>query len=98
MESLKAIFDRNNVTGILESAGYELDRQHRFRMREERTASAVVNIDGTVHDYGSDFYGDIFDVLKSRGMSFPDVMIHILTVKENAIAVRTMSSVAGSVK
>jgi len=72
MEFLRSILNRDNVTKILESVGYEVDGKHRFKMREERTPSAVVNADGTVHDFGSDFHGDVFKVLETRGMTFPD--------------------------
>ena len=72
MEFLRSILDRDKVSGILESVGYELNRQYKFRMREERTPSAVVNVDGTVHDFGSAFHGDVFKVLQETGMSFPE--------------------------
>ncbi len=72
MEHLRAMLNRDIVADILESAGYELDRQYKFKLREERTPSAVLNADGWVHDYGSGFHGDVFKVLQSRGMNFPD--------------------------
>ncbi len=73
MQNIKNRLDRDSVSLLLERAGYEIDRHCKFMLREERTPSAVINTDGTVHDYGDDFHGDVFDVLmKYKGMTFPD--------------------------
>ncbi len=72
VKNIKRLIDRNSVHIVLESVGYKVDAHYKFKMREdERTASAIINTDGTIHDFGSDFHGDIFDVLQiGRGMTF----------------------------
>ncbi len=89
MEAIKATLDRDRVSNVLQAIGYEVTPQHKFRMREdERTASAVINLDGTVHDYGADFHGDVFNVLQTRGMTFPEAkqfVMEQLGITENGI-------------
>lgn len=74
LKNIKRLINRDSVHIVLESVGYKVDAHHKFKMREdERTASAIINVDGTIHDFGSDFHGDIFDVLQiGRGMTFSE--------------------------
>jgi hypothetical protein len=45
MEHLRTMLDRDKVVSTLEYAGYEFDRKYKFKFREERMLSAVVNVD-----------------------------------------------------
>jgi len=76
IRDLKAIVSRDDVVGILNSVGYTVEtRTFKFCLREERTPSAVVNKDCSIHDYGSGYHGDILDLLtKYNGMSLSDAI------------------------
>jgi len=66
---------REHTVSLLQSWGYEVSsRNHKFCARGERTPSAYVNTDGTIHDFGgSAFHGDIIDFLKEHhNMSFKE--------------------------
>lgn len=55
---------RESCAQALINLGYEVSRQWAFKLREdERTASAYVNKNGLIHDFGSGFHGDLVDVL-----------------------------------
>lgn len=62
---------RENMAGALMSLGYEVSRQWQFKLRDEQTPSAKINMDGSVHDFGSGFHGDLIDILQEyRNMDF----------------------------
>jgi len=70
---IKSTLNRDSVSIVLQAVGYQVSSHYKFRMREdEKTASAIINLDGTIHDFGSDFHSDVFDVLQTRGMTFPE--------------------------
>lgn len=56
--------DREQVASALMSLGYDVNRKWQFAAREERTASAYINANGTIHDYGSGWHGDLADFLR----------------------------------
>ena len=61
---------REAVASALSSLGYKIARSWHFAARDERTPSAYVNPDGTIHDFGGHFHGDLADFLceyKSMG-------------------------------
>lgn len=61
---LKPSLNGEIVRDILENLGYEFNRNKQFRLRDERTPSASIRIDGFIKDFGSGWSGDIFDLLK----------------------------------
>lgn len=75
-EDVKNRLTRDDILNILSSQGYEVStRDYKFRLRDEKTPSAMINQDGTIHDYGADFHGDIFDVLKEyKSISFKEAL------------------------
>jgi DNA primase len=56
--------DREQVASALMSLGYEVNRHWQFAARDERTPSAMINQNGSIHDYGSGFHGDLADFLR----------------------------------
>lgn len=55
---------RDNVAQILIRLGYKLSADYKFKIRNERTASASVDKNGRICDFGGSFSGSIFDFLK----------------------------------
>jgi len=67
MPKLKAILSIDAVKTLLIILGYTFKgNSYKFKLRkDEKTASAVINKDCTIHDFGGDFHGDIFKLLTS---------------------------------
>ena len=64
-EQVKSQLTRDDVVSILIQYGYEVStKDFKFCLRDEKTPSALINQDCSIHDYGSDFHGDILDVLQ----------------------------------
>jgi DNA primase len=62
--------DREQVASALMSLGHDVNRKWQFAARDERTASAYINANGTIHDFGSAFHGDLADFLQEyKGFS-----------------------------
>ncbi len=82
ISDLKSRLNREDVVSVLSGFGYEIStRDYKLKLRDEKTASAVINQDCTIHDYGSDYHGDLFDLLQEfHSMSLPDA---IKTVSEH---------------
>jgi DNA primase len=58
------ITNRENTASALIALGYRVNRSWHFAAREdERTPSAYINDNGTIHDFGSGFHGDFADFL-----------------------------------
>lgn len=55
---------RENVAQILIRLGYRVSADYKFKIRDERTASASVDKNGRICDFGGSFGGSIFDFLK----------------------------------
>lgn len=56
--------NKEQTAEILESFGYEIDRNFKFKIRDEKTASASINPkNGKIKDFGSGWVGDIVDFL-----------------------------------
>lgn len=52
------------ITGcLLQGIGYSVDSSGKFKIRDERTASASVRNDGYIKDFGGDFGGNIINFL-----------------------------------
>lgn len=73
------LLGRDETAALLSNLGYQIDRGFKFKARPERTASAVINRDGTIHDFGtSAFHGDIIDFLKQfHSMTFADAKAYV---------------------
>lgn len=54
---------REEAASALISLGYRVSRSWHFAARDERTPSAYINPDGTIHDFGCGFHGDLVDFL-----------------------------------
>jgi hypothetical protein len=76
ISDIKSQLNRDDVSSILTSFGYEVStRDYKFRLRDENTASAIINQDGTIHDYGADYHGDILDTLQQfQNLSFSEAL------------------------
>lgn len=76
IKQLKERLNRDDVVSILNSTGYSVEtRTFKFCLRDEKTASAVINLDNSIHDYGSGYHGDILDLLvKHNSMSLADAI------------------------
>ena len=76
IQELKSHLNRDDVVSILTNVGYEVDtRAFKFCLRDEKTASAVINLDNSIHDYGNGYHGDILDLLvKYNAMSLSDAI------------------------
>ena len=62
---VKLHLDQDSSMHILSYIGYEFTRSKMFKLRpEERTASAHVNKEGFIYDFGSGWGGDMISVLK----------------------------------
>ena len=56
---------REEMASALSSLGYEINRQWEFKLRrDEKTASAKINMNGSVHDFGSGWHGDLIALLQ----------------------------------
>lgn len=55
---------REEMASVLTSLGYEISRSWQFKLRDEKTPSALINNDGSVHDYGNGWHGDLISLLQ----------------------------------
>lgn len=79
IETLKEQLTFEIVVDVLTSVGYEVIG-NKFKLREdERTNSANVNYKSlNIKDYGSDYFGDIFDVLQTyHEMDFREALRYV---------------------
>lgn len=74
LESIKSSLTREIVSEIVNSLGFEVDRNFKFKYRQdERTPSASINngANPLIKDFGSDISGDIFYfVQKVKNLNF----------------------------
>lgn len=69
---LKEALTQETISHILNANGFDVDRNFKLKLREERTPSASISRNGLIKDFGTDFASDIFGVLMEyRGMDFP---------------------------
>lgn len=65
------MIDRDVTQFILQGIGYHVDSNGKFKIREERTASASIRSDGLIKDFGGDFGGNIINfMIDICGLSF----------------------------
>ena len=75
---LKQSLDREKVTDILSFIGYEVRRDFKFAIRDEKTPSASINNDGYIKDFGSGWGGDIIALLhEHHGQTLKDATLYI---------------------
>ena len=76
-ERIKERLTRETVESILRSVGYEV-KGHKFKLRNERTPSASISEKCYIKDFGSDWGGDIIQLLMDyQGMTFRDAVDYI---------------------
>lgn len=74
-KDIKALLTQDDVASILRSVGIEVSNTYTFKLRDERTPSAVINKDGSLHDYGANFHGDILDALQeAKNLTFKEAL------------------------
>ena len=54
---------REEMASALISLGYKVDSSWFTNLRDETTASVLINTDGSYHDYGTGEHGDLINVL-----------------------------------
>ena len=80
MSAVKDRLDKDTTSAILGRAGFEIDRHYKLMLRDEKTPSAIINNNGTIHDFGSGEHYDVQQVLMDfRGLSFPEAKELVLT-------------------
>lgn len=79
IKEVKLRLNQEEVIRILSYIGYEFNRNGKFKLRsEENTASAGVDRNGNIKDFGSGWYGDVISVLKEfHGLSTVDATRYI---------------------
>lgn len=61
------------VAALLTFLGYSIDHNYKFKMRAEKTASASINYNGFIKDFGGDFSGNIINfIMQVYGLSFKE--------------------------
>jgi len=76
---LKSRLDREMVSNILTFVGYNINRQYKFKIREEEhTPSASIRSDGYIKDFGDGWGGDLVAFLhEKKGLSLKDAIEYI---------------------
>ncbi len=76
---IKAALDKETTAEILSFIGYEVDRNYKFKLREdENTPSASIRNDGYIKDFGSDWGGDIVALLhEHHGQTLKDATLYV---------------------
>ena len=76
---IKESLDREKVADILSFIGYTIQRDYKFKLREdEKTPSASIAPDGSIKDFGSGWYGDIVALLhEHHGQTLKDATLYI---------------------
>ena len=77
-KQIKENLDRETTEGLLQFIGYEVSRNHKFKIREERTPSASIDKFGYITDFGDGWRGDPVALLyEKHGMPLPDATRYI---------------------
>lgn len=76
---LKQNYTQQNVAEMLSFVGYEVDRNYKLKLREERTPSSSISNDGSIiHDFGTGFSGDIVSVLHEyKNVSLHEAVVFV---------------------
>ena len=79
IKEVKLLLNQEEVIRILSYIGYEFNRTGKFKLRAtENTASASVDRNGNIKDFGSGWYGDVISVLKEfHGLSTVNATVYV---------------------
>ena len=77
---VKSYLVKDDLVLLLDGLDYEFNRQGKFDVRGEKTPSVSINPrDLKIKDFGGDFSGDIFDLLKElHGMTPPEDLKYVM--------------------
>lgn len=77
-EQLKPLLTREKVAEILSFIGYDISRDWKLKLRDEKTPSASISPTGYIKDFGDGWGGDVMDVLQTHhALSFPDSLKYV---------------------
>lgn len=63
---------------MLSFIGYEIDRNFKFKLRDEKTPSACISKTGSITDFGSGWSGDIVSLLyEYKGISLGEATLYV---------------------
>lgn len=79
IEQIKHSLDQETVSQIVESCGFEVNRNFKFKYRaEERTPSASISREGYIKDFGSDLGTDAIGFVQEvKQLSFMDAVAYV---------------------
>ncbi len=67
---------KERLADVIGALGIDVTREFKFTLRDERTASCVINNDGTVHDFGDGSHHDFVNVIQIKdGLDFKDAVM-----------------------
>jgi hypothetical protein len=80
-QQIKDRLDQETTESLLSFIGYEIQRDHKFKLRpEEKTASASISRTGQITDFGSGWSGDPVALLhEHHGQSLKDATHYAAT-------------------
>lgn len=65
-KEVTAQLTKDDVLNILSSMGYKVNtKTYMFKLRDEKTGSAKINDDCSIHDFGSAFHDDVIKLLET---------------------------------
>ncbi len=77
-QEIKAKTTKEITAQILSFIGYEIDRNYKFKLREEHTSSASISELGFITDFGSGWSGDIVAILHEyKYISLSEATIYV---------------------
>jgi len=78
VEKIKAGLSRERVADIVSSCGFDVNRNFKFKYREERTPSASIKQDGYIKDFGGDLSTDAIGfVQEAKGIGFKEALNYV---------------------
>lgn len=87
---------KERLADVISALGIEVTREYKFTLRDERTASCVINNDGTVHDFGDGSHLDFVNVIQTRdGLDFKSAVTkaeEMLGIDDTGNATRTFQT------
>lgn len=76
--AVKANLNRENTVQILTYIGYQVTRDYKFSLRDEKTPSTSIRLDGYIKDFGGDFGGDIVALLHEyKSLSMKEATLYV---------------------
>jgi DNA primase len=75
---LKQNYTQHNTAEILSFIGYAIDRNFKFKLRDENSSSASISKSGTITDFGSGWSGDIVSLIHEyKGMPLGEATLYV---------------------